>query len=501
MKNFILDFFGYFVFFYSLTLIITYTTLMVLSFLSQRREKIFFSVPYIKRMLADSPYTPGISIIAPAYNEEASIIDTVRSMFAVDYPKFEIIIVNDGSTDSTLDKLINAYDLVEVPYAYRELVKSAPVKRIFKSRNKAYYQLMVVDKENGATKADASNAGINAASYPYFIDTDGDCILDKDALYRLIWSVLSNHKRVIAVSAAMMMVQGLKMENGQTVYERVPHSPIPLFQELEYMRSYLVGKMGWAFINAIPNVSGGFGFFDREIVIAVGGYDSKSFAEDMDLTSRMVKYMYESGIPYKITQVPETCCWTEGPSNVFLLGRQRTRWARGLMQWLFVHHKMILNPRYHQVGVLLMPYMTVFEFLAPIIEITGLVFFVWLALTNAINWGTTWAIFLMIYMFCLFLTMVVCFFSYFIGSSYRRYVFAREGYFLLFLASMFEPFIYHPLIMFFSLKGYFSYLTKRNFKWVNMSHKGSGDNKSEDTTTAKATGVATATVSIEKNEI
>lgn len=479
MKTIILDFYGYTVFFYSLLLIVIYTMLMVISFYAQRKEKVFFDVQYIKKMLTDSPYTPGISIIAPAYNEEASIVSNIRSMLAVDYPKFEIVIVNDGSTDSTLEKMIQTFELVEVPYAWRELVKSRPIHRIFKSTNKEYSKLIIVDKENGGTKADASNAGINAASYPYFIDTDVDCVLEKDALYRLIWPVMTNHERVIAVSATMMMSQGSKFENGKMVYERVPRSPIPLFQELEYMRSFLVGKMGWAYINAIPNVSGGFGFFDREIVIAVGGYDSRSFAEDMDLTIRMVKYMCDLGQPYLITQVPETCCWTEGPSNIVLLMRQRTRWARGLFQWLITHHKMIFNPRYRRAGMIMMPYMCVYEFLAPVVELTGFITFVWLVLTNAVNWQTMWVIFLMIYIFSLFLAIVICFFSYFVGSSYRRYVFAREGYFLLFLASALEPFFYHPLIIFFSLKGYISFLTKRNFKWVNMSHKGFDDHTEE----------------------
>jgi len=472
MKNFIFDFYGYFVFFYSLLLIVIHTLCMVASFIAQRREKIFFSIPYIKKLLTDSPYTPGISIVVPAFNEENSVIANVKSMLCVDYPKYEVIIVNDGSTDSTLDKLISSFDLVEVPFAYRELLKSAPVKRILKSRRKEYSILTVVDKENGGTKADASNAGINVAQYPYFVDTDVDCFIEPNALYRLIWPVLSNHKKVIAVSAAMMISQGSRIVDGRMQYERVPHSLYPLFQELEYMRSYLVGKMGWASINAISNVSGGFGFFDREIVIAVGGYDSNSFAEDMDLTIRMVKYMRELDIPYKIPQIPETCCWTEAPSNLALLGRQRTRWARGLIQWLFVHHKIILNPRYRQVGILLMPYMLLFEFLAPFVEVGGVGVFIWLILTNSVNWTTVWVIFLMIYIFCLFQSTVICFFSYFVGSTYRRYVFAREGYILLVIAAMLEPFLYHPFITFFSLKGFFSYFTKRNFKWVNMSHKG-----------------------------
>jgi cellulose synthase/poly-beta-1,6-N-acetylglucosamine synthase-like glycosyltransferase len=499
MKEFILDFYGYFVFFYSLALILSYITLMVLSFSSQKRQKTFFSLPYVKKMLTDSPYTPGISIVAPAYNEEKTILDNVHSLLSVDYPKFEVVIVNDGSTDSTLEKLIDEFELVQVPFAYRERVKSEPVRRVFQSKNKNYDKLTVVDKKNGGTKADASNAGVNVAKYPYFIDTDVDCIIDVNALYRLIWPVLTSHKRVIAVSSTMLMSNGCRIENGVLIKEKVPHTPVPLFQQLEYMRSFLVSKMGWATLNAIPNVSGGFGFFDREIVVAVGGYDSQSFAEDMDLLVRMVMYMCDLNKPYKVDQVPETCCWTEGPPTVGVLNRQRTRWARGLLQYMSVHRKVLLNPHYKQMGMLTVPYLFFFEFMAPIVEATGFVVFIWLLLTNGINWTTMWIIFLMVYVFNIFLTGVVCFFSYYVGASYWRSI--KSGYLLIFLASLFEPFFYHPMITFFSVKGYLSYFTKRNFKWEAMKRQGFGNREEESKEKEKtASGMSISAVPLQQKK-
>ncbi|MEG2157297.1 MAG: glycosyltransferase [Bacteroidaceae bacterium] len=478
MKEFLLDFYGYFIFFYSISLIISYITLMSLSFFSHRASKLFFDVPYVKQMLTGSPYTPGISIVAPAYNEERTIIDNVHSLLALDYPKYEVIIVNDGSTDSTLEKMIKQFDLVEVPFAYREKVKSRPVHRLFKSTNDLYQQLTIVDKENGGTKADASNAGINVVQYPYYVCTDVDCILEKTALYRIIWPVLNNHTRVIAVSATMVMTNGCTVKEGKIVRVKAPRTLIPLFQNLEYMRSYLVGKTGWSAINAMPNVSGGFGLFDTEIAIAVGGYDSSSFAEDMDMVIRMVTYMCDSGRQYKIVQIPKTCCWTEGPSNLFILNRQRTRWGRGLLQYFSIHHKVLFNAKYRQMGLITLPYLLLFEFAAPIIEATGFFVFLWLVLTDAVNWDTMWIIFFMIYGFCQFLTIVICFFDYYIGSFYQR---SFREYLLLILASLFEPFIYHPFVTFFSIKGYFSFLTTRNFKWGEMTRKGfKGGDQSEE---------------------
>lgn len=250
MKAILFDFFNYFVFFYTSFLAVSFIVMMFLSFISLKLRRSYYDDNYVRKVLSESPYTPGVSVIAPAYNEEKTIIDQRRFDARTGLPAVEVVIVNDGSRDSTLDKLIEHYELVEVPFAYIERIKTQPFRRVLKSTNPEYHRLIVVDKENGGTKADASNAGINAAQYPYFICTDVDCILRRDALYRCIWPVLSSSKHVIAVSGTMRMANGCKIENGQVVEVRPPHTPIPLFQNLEYMRSYLVGKMGWSAINA-----------------------------------------------------------------------------------------------------------------------------------------------------------------------------------------------------------------------------------------------------------
>ena len=235
---------------------------------------------YTKQIIDKSPYTPGVSIIAPAYNEERTIVENVNSLLGQDYPIFEVIIVNDGSKDKTLELLIDNFQLVEVPFAYVEYIRTKPYRRLFKSTNPEYRRLIVVDKDNGGTKADAVNAGLNASSYPYFINTDVDCILSTDAITKCIMPILQDDS-VIAVSGIMAVSNGCKVEGGKVVDARPPHKPCALFQTLEYMRSFLVGKMGWSTINAMPNVSGGYGLFDKKVVIAAGGYTGDSFAEDM----------------------------------------------------------------------------------------------------------------------------------------------------------------------------------------------------------------------------
>ena len=309
---------------------------------------------YTKNLLRKSPYTPGVSIIAPAYNEELTIVENVRSLLAQEYPLFEVIIVNDGSKDSTLQKLIDNFDLVEVPYAYVAQLKTKPYKRMFKSTRPEFAQLKVVDKINGGTKADAVNAGLNAASFPYFINTDVDCILAKDAISQCVIPLLSE-ENIIAVSGAMALSNGCKLDKGQIIEAYPPHKLIPLFQTLEYMRSFLIGKMGWSTINAMPNVSGGYGLFKTNTVISAGGYSPDSFAEDMDMLIRMVAYCCESHTPYRAIQIPYTCCWTEGPGSLKVLSRQRIRWGRGLIQTFYNHRRLIGNWNYNRLGKITLP--------------------------------------------------------------------------------------------------------------------------------------------------
>ena len=267
------------------------------------------------------------------------------SILIQDFVGYEVIIVNDGSKDRTLDLLIEQFDLEKVPYAYIEKIKTKPFRGLYKTRsdNPVFKRLTVVDKVNGGTKADASNAGVNVVTNPYFVCTDVDCILDKEALYRIIWPTMNTGIRVIAVSATMRMSNGCKVVNGQMREVRPPHNLIPLFQDLEYARSFYIGKTALSTFNALQNVSGGFGLFDTDVAIKAGGYDGDSFAEDMDMIARMIRYMCDSGESYRIVQIPEICCWTEGPSTLKVLSRQRTRWGRGLFQFYGVHRDMVVG--------------------------------------------------------------------------------------------------------------------------------------------------------------
>lgn len=466
MWEFLLFFFGYVILGYSLLLIVSYVMLLVFAYQYSFRYR-QWSNKYICNMVQSSPFVPGISVVAPAYNEEKTIVDNVRSLLKMDYPNFDVCIVNDGSKDRTLELLIETFEMVEVPFEYVEHVHSAPFKRLFKSINPAYARLMVVDKVNGGTKADAVNAGLNVISNPYFINTDVDCILSKDAMYQCIFPVIQD-SHIIAVSGTMSMSNGASMSNGEIVDLRPSSRPIPLFQDLEYKRSFLVGKMGWSRINAMNNVSGGYGLFSTEVVVNAGGYSSTSFAEDMDMLTRMIAYCCDFNRPYRVVQIPHNCCWTEGPSNIKMLYRQRTRWGRGLIQLMWEHRRLLFNRKYKRLGLISMPYTFLFEFLAPIIEIVGLGMTVYLAFTGGISWFSFFVTFLAIYVFSYMLSTFVVFYDYILGSSYT----SRMSYLKLLLAAAFEPIIYHPLIVISSLVGYYRYITRQKAVWVSMERTG-----------------------------
>ncbi len=464
----ILYFYQYLIYFYSFAITIFYLFLMICSYFMIEKKKIKYTHIESELLVSLPEYAPYISIIAPAFNEEVIIIDNVKSLMSLNYPNYEVIIVNDGSEDKTLDLLIENFDLEEIAFPYIEKVRCRPVKRVFKSTNIEFQKLMVVDKINGGTKADAMNAGVNVANYDYFINTDVDCLLAPDTLTKVILPVLDSKVEVIAVGATMRMSNGCEVDHGVMTRVRPPKGIIPTFQETEYLRSYLLAKMGWSMFNLIPNVSGGFGLFSRTIVIEAGGFDPLSHAEDMDMTMRMVAYMRENDRKYRIVQIPDTCCWTQGPPSLKVLNRQRTRWGRGLLQIFVVHRKFLFNRKYGRMGLVIMPYALIFEFLAPIIELTGLVTIIYLLFTSQINFNTFWLMLLYVYLIGITMSLMTISYDLRVKRQYKSY----PEYLRLILFSSMEAFVYHPFIVFFSLKGYWQFLTRKNFSWGAMTRQG-----------------------------
>jgi cellulose synthase/poly-beta-1,6-N-acetylglucosamine synthase-like glycosyltransferase len=316
-----------------------------------------------------SPLTPGVSVLVPAFNEQAVIVESVRSFLALQYPRHEVVVVNDGSTDSTMTALKQAFDLASARVAVRDGIPTATVRGTYVSRT--HPGLLVIDKENGG-RSDALNAGVNAARNPYICVVDADSLLEQDALLKVSKPILDDPDLLAATGGTIRIANGCRVDHGRVVEPRVPKSRFATIQVLEYLRSFLVGRVGWSRLNALGIISGAFGLFHRSLVEEVGGFWTQTVGEDFELTLRLHRHLRERGEPYRIAFVSDPVCWTEVPEQVSTLARQRRRWQRGLWEGLRRHRHMIGNPRYGAVGLVAMPYFVFFEFLSPVFALGGL---------------------------------------------------------------------------------------------------------------------------------
>jgi cellulose synthase/poly-beta-1,6-N-acetylglucosamine synthase-like glycosyltransferase len=318
--------------------------------------------------MLSSRTTPPITIVIPAYNEAAGIVDSVRSMSIVKYPRFEIVVTNDGSSDDTLDSLIEAFGLEKVRIPYRPDLDCAPIRAIYRGRSGV--DITVIDKENGG-RADALNAGINAARHPYVLCTDADVVLDPDCLVHAMQRVVEDRERTVGVGGNVRPLNGSRVELGHLIESSVPQGLIARMQILEYVRTFLASRPGWSWMNALPNVSGAFGIWKKSVVVEVGGFTRGHMGEDMDLTMRIHRHLLDRKIPYRIVYEPSAVIWTEVPDSARVLRRQRIRWHRGLMTTVKDFLGMTFNPRYRQLGMVSWGGFVLFEFFAPIIEFVG----------------------------------------------------------------------------------------------------------------------------------
>jgi cellulose synthase/poly-beta-1,6-N-acetylglucosamine synthase-like glycosyltransferase len=315
-----------------------------------------------------SGVAPAITIIAPAFNEQTTIVGTIQSMLSLRYPRFEVIIVNDGSTDGTLELLISKFNLVPSPEPFHPLLKHRPVRGIYRSTS--HPQLRVIDKANGG-KADAQNAGVNLSSNPVFCVVDGDSLLEKDALLRAVQPFVDDPQRVVAVGGALRITNGSRMKSGEVRQVDVPHKLLPRIQIVEYFRSFLTARLAWSEINCLMIISGAFGLFRRDVVTEIGGYTVGSMGEDLDIVIRLHRHMRDAGSDYRIAFVPDAMVWTEVPETLKVLSRQRARWQNGALDCFFRYRHMAFNPRYGRLGVLGFGQMVVVDIIGPLIEVLG----------------------------------------------------------------------------------------------------------------------------------
>ena len=407
---------------------------------------------------------PRISVIAPAFNEERTILASARSMLALDYPSFDVIIVNDGSTDSTLAILRAEFELMPIRESLEIHLPHKPVQAIYRSAS--HPRLLVIDKLNGG-KADAQNAGVCLSRSTHFCIVDGDTILEPSALIRAAVPFLEDPDRMVAVGGTLRVANGVDIKDAAVSRIQVSDRFLPRVQIVEYLRSFLMGRLAWSRINALMIISGAFGVFRRDVVMEIGGYTTGSLGEDLDIVVRLHRHLIETKREYRVGFVPEPACWTEVPQSLRVLARQRARWQNGALECFFGNRKMALNPAYGRVGVLGFGHMLIVDLLGPLIEVLG--YFVlplfWLA--GALSVEHLIAYTFLVFGFGTFTSLA----SLLLAEYQLRPYAGPSDLFKLGSAALLENFGYRQLHNFWRLWGWWQYLTGQH-SWGEMPRQG-----------------------------
>ncbi len=407
---------------------------------------------------------PPITIVIPAYNEEETIVTSVRSMLQLRYPEHEVIVVNDGSKDGTLEVLARAFNLSPFPRSFQRRLPTEEVRGVFQSAD--HPGLRVIDKANGG-KADAINCGINASRYPLFCCVDADSLLERDSLL-LVAQPFIEDTRTVACGGTVRLSNGCEIRKGMLVRAGLPRSSLARLQIVEYLRAFQFGRMGWANWNGLLIISGAFGLMRKDVVIEAGGYRRSTIGEDMELIVRLHRMLSAAKRPYRITYAPDPVCWTEAPEDWKTLRNQRVRWQRGLCESLWANRGLMKSPGV--AGWLAFPYFLLFEWAAPLVELSGYLLFAGLLLADNVRWPVA-ALFLLVAMaFGILLNTVALMLE---EVSFHRYPRARD-LFELFVTGIVENFGYRQVNVAWRLQGMWQWARGSQARWGEMKRKGAG---------------------------
>ncbi len=410
-----------------------YLLLLTLSLFGAKEQRDLW---HIKRetLLFEHRLLPTISIIAPAYNEEKSIIESVTSLLNIKYPGYEIIVVNDGSKDKTLQVLIDHFELERKHPFFKRPINTRPLRGVY--INQKIPNLVVIDKVNGG-KADALNLGINVAKYDYVCGIDADSILDEDALLRLVSVTLDDTTDHIALGGNIVPVNGCVVEQGNIEKTGLGKKPLVRFQTIEYLRAFTTGRIGWSKLRSLMIISGAFGLFQRRMLIRTGGYltisgDLKkdTVGEDMELVVRLTFQALRDKFPYRVKYVHHANCYTELPSDMKSLLKQRNRWQRGLLDILSYHRRLLFNPKFKQVGMIAFPYFFIFEMIGPFIEMIGYIALIIGLIMGILNGPLVIVLFVATILF----GMIISLFSLYITERVTPFYSIKETFLLMWVA-------------------------------------------------------------------
>ena len=395
--------------FYAVVLNCIYLLLILLAVRNLNRQAEYWKL-IDKEYLFTPGILPSISILVPAYNEVKTVIQSVYSLLTLEYPDYQVIVINDGSSDKTFDVLKEEFELKRVDLTLTGNIPTAPIRGIYRSPKNA--KLLVIDKENGG-KADALNTGINFANREYICSIDSDSLLEPDALLRMTAQILTSDTETIAVGGNILPVNGCTVERGMLQRIALSKNRIARLQTIEYLRSFIAGRLGWSQLNALLIISGAFGLFRRARVLEIGGYMTgrgefhrDTVGEDMGLVVRLVRRMRENKRKYRIRYAASANCWTEVPEDLNSLYKQRDRWHRGLVEIMTYHRKMLFNPKYGSAGMIAFPYFVIFEFIGPFYEFAGYPLMIIGFATGALHAGIFLVMFSAILLFGLLISMI-----------------------------------------------------------------------------------------------
>lgn len=446
---------------YFLVINMTYIILNLIAFFSLRKEKVKYEVTDLQRAFKSEFYKP-LSIIVPAYNEELTIAESIHSMLTLEYPEFEVVVVNDGSTDATLAELKQRFRLVETSRSYREKLETKEVKAVYDSLDYPY--LVVIDKVNGG-KADSLNAGINLAYFPLVCNIDADSLIESDALLRLVEPFVED-RRVVAAGGSIRIANDCEVEQGEVSQVKLAKSWLARFQIIEYLRAFLFGRVGWAAIEGLLIISGAFGIFRKNHLISVGGYSTGTIGEDMELVLKLNRKLQQEGRELRTVFLPDPVCWTQVPETFKGLGRQRRRWQQGLGQSLLMNRELLFNREFGAVGLLAYPFFLFGELLGPVIELIGYVSIVMTLLLGTASLPLVLAFFTVSILLRVLLSTLSLVFE---DISFRKYEKLGDNL-KLFLAAVLESFGYQQLHTYWRLQGIYDLLRKRHI-WGEQQRK------------------------------
>lgn len=413
--------------------------------------------------LLSSEVSPTVSVLAPAYNEEVTVVASVRSLLNLHYSRLEVVVINDGSKDRTIDVLIETFQLVAVEPTYDERIRTARLRGLY--RCPEYPNLIVVDKENGG-KADALNLGLQVASGELICAMDADTLVEADALTRMVRPFL-NDSHVVCAGGTLRVLNASEVRSGRVVQARTPRRPIEGFQAVEYVRAFLFGRLGLNRMGGNLIISGAFGLFRRASVLTAGGYAHDSVGEDMELVVRLRRLGIEQNGPSKAVFIPDPVAWTEVPSSLKVLSRQRDRWQRGLADVLWRHRGLAFRRRYGAMGWFVYPYYVLVELLSPVVEMTGLCLSLWQFASGQFDGSFAVLFFLTAYGYGALLSLFAMLLD---EEIFARYDGAQERLWLL-LWALLENLGYRQVLVLARLQGLRKYLTG-DTSWGKMERTG-----------------------------